>query len=121
MVAATLLWSMAGVVTRAARDVRERATHFARVDAPPELARAHADLGIELSRLAAGLDSIAAAFSVCAETRAAGDSTGDTCRARLAGLPSSYAFIGEDLTMARSRVQRLLQSHGILLGPMRAR
>ena len=98
----------ADIVTHAARAVRERATHFAMVDAPGDLARVHADLSLELSRTAQALDSMAAVLRRCA----AGDTA---CQAQLDSLGSRFGFVGEDLNVARSRIARSLQGHGVLL------
>lgn len=98
----------ADVVTRAARTIRARATHFATVDAPADLARVHADLSLELSRTAAALDSMAAALRRCA----AGDGT---CQAHIDSLGARFAFVGEDLNVARGRIARALEGHGVLL------
>src|SRR5262249_22239737 len=96
------------IVTRAAGTVNRRAAHFGTVSPPDDLLRVHADLSLELSRVAEALDSLAGAFQRCA----AGD---PACQAHLDSLSQRFAFMGEDLNMARSRVQRLLEAHGILL------
>lgn len=98
----------ARIVTGAATDIRKRATHFATVTAPPEMARVHADLSLELSKTAEAFDSMAAAFQRCADR----DST---CQSALDSLGMRFGFVGEDLTVARGRVARALQGHGILL------
>lgn len=103
----------ADIVTRAASEVHRRATHFAQVTAPPELARVHADLSLELSHVALALDSMGAAFQRCA-------AQDPTCQAQLDSLGSRFGFVGEDLSTARGRVQRLLLSHGIMLRPISA-
>ena len=96
------------IVMRAAHDVDQSAAHFRSVSAPGDLARVHADLSLELSQVAAALDSLGAALQRCA-------AADPTCQARLDSLSQRFSFMGEDLNMARSRVQRLLQAHGILL------
>ena len=96
------------IVTRAAAQVRERAAHFRAVTPPDDLLRVHADLSLELSRAGEALDSLGAALRRCA-------AADPTCQSRLDSLSQRFAFVGEDLTMARSRMQRLLQAHGILL------
>ena len=96
------------IVMRTAHAVDQRAAHFRSVIAPGDLARVHADLSLELSQVAAGLDSLGAAFQRCA-------AADPSCQAHLDSLAQRFSFMGEDLNMARSRVQRLLQAHGILL------
>jgi len=96
------------IVTRTAARVGERAAHFRAVTPPDDLLRVHADLSLELSRVAEALDSLGEAFQRCA----AADST---CQSHLDSLSQRFGFVGEDLSMARSRMQRLLQAHGILL------
>jgi hypothetical protein len=96
------------IVTRAAARVRERAAHFRAVTPPDDLLRLHADLSLELSRAGEALDSLATAFRRCA-------AADPGCQAHLDSLSQRYGFVGEDLNMARSRMQRLLQAHGILL------
>jgi hypothetical protein len=94
-------------VTRAARDVRKRAAQFAALSPPPDFAEPHAGLSAALSRLADALDAMGAAFQGCAEA---------PCQGRLDSLSSQYGYVGEDLSMARAQVQRLLLRHGVLLG-----
>ena len=96
------------IVTRTAARVQERAAHFRAVTPPDDLLRVHADLSLELSRTAEALDSLGAAFQRCA-------AADPTCQAHLDSLSQRFGFVGEDLNMARSRMQRLLQAHGILL------
>ena len=96
------------IVTRTAARVRERAAHFRLVTPPDDLLRVHADLSLELSRVGEALDSLGAAFQRCA-------AADPTCQAHLDSLSQRFGFVGEDLNMARSRMQRLLQAHGILL------
>ena len=96
------------IVTRTAAQVGERAAHFRAVAPPDDLLRVHADLSLELSRVGEALDSLAAAFRRCA-------AADPTCQSHLDSLSQRFGFVGEDLNMARSRMQRLLQAHGILL------
>ena len=96
------------IVTRAAQTVGERAAHFRTLAPPGDLLRVHADLSLELSRVAEALDSLATAFQRCAAADPA-------CQAHLDSLSQRFGFVGEDLSMARSRMQRALQAHGILL------
>ncbi|HKE90999.1 MAG TPA: hypothetical protein VKB45_11725 [Gemmatimonadales bacterium] len=96
------------IVSRAARMVDRRAAHFRTVSPPGDLLRVHTDLSLELSRVAEALDSLGAALQRCAAADPA-------CQAHLDSLSQRFGFMGEDLNMARSRVQRLLEAHGILL------
>ncbi|HXJ29589.1 MAG TPA: hypothetical protein VNG35_03060 [Gemmatimonadales bacterium] len=96
------------IVTRTATRVGERAAHFRAVTPPDDLLRVHADLSLELSRVAEALDSLGEAFQRCA-------AADPTCQSHLDSLSQRFGFVGEDLTMARSRMQRMLQAHGILL------
>lgn len=96
------------IVTRTAARVGERAAHFRAVTPPDDLLRVHADLSLELSRVAEALDSMGAAFRRCA-------AADPTCQSHLDSLSQRFGFVGEDLNMARSRMQRVLQAHGILL------
>ncbi len=98
---------VATIVARAARGVRKSAAHFAAVTPPVDLVEPHAGLSGALSAVAQALDAMAA-----------GDSTGQTCEAHLAALNSRFGYVGEDLNYARSRVQRLLLPHGVLLPRM---
>lgn len=111
---------VAAVVARAARVVRERATHFAAVAAPSDLAliRAHAQLSAQLVRVAEALEALASTFQRCADASSAGESTAKACEAHLATVNSRFAYVGEDLNGARSRVQRLLLPHGVMLRRM---
>jgi hypothetical protein len=95
------------IVTHTAAQVGARALHFRAVEPPDDLLRVHADLSLELSRVGEALDSLAAAFRRCAAA--------PTCPSHLDSLSQRFGFVGEDLNMARSRMQRLLQAHGILL------
>jgi hypothetical protein len=97
----------AATVTRAARDVRKRAVHFARVVAPADLAEAHAGLNAALTRVADALDSLGAAFRQCA--------TRSPCQAHLDSVSNQFQFVGEDLHNGRQFVQRLLLRHGVML------
>lgn len=96
------------IVLRTARAVDRHAEHFRSVSPPDDLLRVHADLSLELSHVAAGLDSLGAALERCAAADPA-------CQAHLDSLSQRFGFMGEDLNMARSRMERLLQAHGILL------
>ena len=96
------------IVTRTAAQVGKRAAHFRAVTPPDDLLRVHADLSLELSRLGEALDSLGAAFRGCA-------AADPSCQSHLDSLSQRFGFVGEDLNMARSRMQRLLQAHGILL------
>ncbi len=109
---------VASTVRRAARGVRERAAHFAAVTPPADLVEPHAQLSRQLSTLADGLDVMASTFQRCADAYLAGDSTGHACEARLTALSSRFGYVGEDLGVARHRVQRLLLPHGVLLPRM---
>jgi hypothetical protein len=96
------------IVTRVARGVRERAVHFAAESPPQDLAQSHAALSAELSRLADALGAMGAAFQHCAEA---------PCQAQIDSVSSAFAFVGEDLTMGRAQVQRMLARHGVMLRP----
>jgi hypothetical protein len=96
----------AGIVARAARDVRKRATHFAAASPPPDLGQAHAGLSADLSRLADALDAMGAVLERC---------TAGPCQAQLDSLSSQFAFVGEDLGNSRTSVRRLLLRHGVML------
>ena len=96
----------------AAREAWNRARHFAAVTPPPDLAELHANLSAELFNLAHALDAMGATLRRCADSR---DSSGKACQAHLAELAARFGFVGEDLNMARSRVQRALLPHGVLL------
>ena len=109
---------VATIVARAARGVRRSATHFAAVTPPVDLVEPHAGLSGALSAVAQALDAMASAFQRCVAAYAAGDSTGQACEAHLAALNSRFGYVGEDLNYARSRVQRLLLPHGVLLPRM---
>jgi hypothetical protein len=111
---------VAAVVRRAAHEVRERATHFAAVAAPSDLAliRAHAQLSAQLVRVAEALEALASTFQQCADSARAGEATEKACEAHLATVNSRFAYVGEDLNGARSRVQRLLLPHGVMLRRM---
>ncbi len=106
------------IVRRAARGVRKQATHFAAVTPPADLVEPHAELSGQLSTLAHALDAMASTFQRCADAHVAGDSTGQACEAHLAALSSRFGYVGEDLSVARHRVQRLLLPHGVLLPRM---
>lgn len=106
------------VVRRAAREVRKKATHFAAVTPPADLVEPHAQLSGQLSTVAHALDAMASTFQRCADAYVAGDSTGQACEAHLAALSSRFGYVGEDLSAARQRVQRLLLPHGVLLPRM---
>ncbi len=106
---------VATIVKRAATGVRERAAHFARVTPPADLVEPHAGLSGELSTLADALDAMASTFRRCSDARVAGDSTGRACEAHLTALNARFGFVGEDLSVSRQRVQRLLLPHGVLL------
>lgn len=99
----------AATVTRAAREVRNRAAHFAAVTPPPDLGEAHAGLSDALSRVAEGLEAVEAAFQQCAAA--------SPCQAHLDSVSTQYRFIGEDLTNGRRVVQRVLLRHGVMLRP----
>jgi hypothetical protein len=98
---------VAKIATRAARDVRASASHFATVTPPADLAEPHVALAAELSTLAQALDSMAAAFRTCAD--------GAACEAHVAAVSSRFAYVGEDLNTARGRVQHSLLPHGVML------
>ena len=110
---------VAHIVTRAAREVRERAEHFAHVTPPHELVEPHADLSAELSKLAQALDALGSTFQRCVDASRAGDSTGRACEAHLKDVSSRFAFVGEDINNARTRVNRYLLPHGVMLPPIR--
>lgn len=112
---------VARITARTAREVRERATHFAAVTPPPDLERPHAHLSAALARLAQALDAMASTFQGCADARVAGDSTGTACQADLATVSSRFGYVGEDVSLARGRVQRFLLPHGVLLPAMLSR
>lgn len=109
---------VADIVKRAAREVRKRATHFAAVAPPADLAEPHAGLSGELSTLAQALDSMASTFQTCTAAAAAGDSTGQGCEANLSAVSSRFGYVGQDLNGARQGVQRRLFPHGVLLPRM---
>jgi len=115
----TIPFDSLAVVTRtvkgAAEAVRERATHFAAVTPPPDLAQPHANLSAELTRLAQALSAMASTFERCGEAVSGGDSTGKACQAHLAAVSSQFGYVGEDLRLARNRVQRFLLPHGVML------
>jgi hypothetical protein len=85
------------------------------VTPPADLVEPHAGLSGALSTPAQALDAMASAFQRCAAAHAAGDATGQACEAHLAALNSRFGYVGEDLNVARYRVQRLLLPHGVLL------
>src|SRR5260370_36518105 len=85
---------------------------------PVDLVEPHAGLSGALSAVAQALDAMASAFQRCVAAYTAGDSTGQACEAHLAALNSRFGYVGEDLNYARSRVQRLLLPHGVLLPRM---
>jgi hypothetical protein len=97
----------ASTVTRAAREVRKHAVHFARVVPPADLAEAHAGLNAALTRVADALDSLGAVFQQCA--------TRSPCQAHLDSVSNQFQFVGEDLHNGRQFVQRLLLRHGVML------
>ncbi len=94
-------------VTRAARVVRQRATHFAGVTPPSDFAEAHAGLSADLSRVAEALETLGATFQQCAG--------GAACQGHLDSVSTQFQFVGEDLHNGREHIQRLLLRHGILL------
>jgi len=96
----------ARIVTEAARGVRKRAVHFARVTPPPDLAESHAGLSAALTRVADALDSMGAVLHRCTQA---------PCQAQLDSLSSQFGFVGEDLRYAKLHTQRLLLRHGVLL------
>ncbi len=96
----------ARTVTQAAHNVRERAVHFAAVAPPPDFVEPHAALSAELSRVADALDAMGKAFQRCIEA---------PCQAQLDSLSSQFEFVGEDLRTGRTRVQRLLLRHGVMI------
>ncbi len=112
------LAAVVSTITKTARGVRERATHFGRLTPPPDLQLAHARLSAQLSRLAEALDAMGSSFQRCADEYAAGDSTGRGCHAHLADLNSRFGFVGEDLRATRNRVQKALWPHGVMLRPI---
>lgn len=99
----------AATVTRAARDVRKLAVHFAAVTPPSDLREAHAGLSGALSRVADGLEALGAAFQQC--------TAGSPCQAHLDSVSNQFRFVGEDLRDGRGFVQRMLLRHGVMLGP----
>ena len=109
---------VAATVTRAAREVRERAGRFASITPPDDLLRPHADLNLELAKLVQALDALGSTFQRCADAHHAGDSTGRACQAHLNEINSRFAFVGEDLNGARNRVGRMLLPHGVMLPPI---
>jgi hypothetical protein len=98
---------VARTVTRAARDVRQRATHFAKVTPPPDLVEAHAGLSAELTLVADGLESLGGVFQRCA--------SGSPCQTQLDSVSNQFQFVGGDLHNGRQFVQRLLLRHGVML------
>jgi hypothetical protein len=113
------------VVGRAVRDasgtVWRRAMHFADVTPPPDLAQAHADLGVQLMRLAAALEALGSGFKRCGDlaTNSRGaDQAATACQTHLAALVPHVGAVGEDLGGVRNRVQRGLSSHGVRLKPL---
>ena len=111
-----------GAVRDASGKVWKRAMHFADVTPPPDLEQAHADLGIQLMRLAAALEALGSGFKRCGDlvpsaSRGA-DQAATPCQTHLAALVPHVAVVGEDLGGIRKRVQRALSSHGVLLKPM---
>jgi hypothetical protein len=114
------------VVGRAVRDasgtVWKRAMHFADVTPPPDLAQAHADLGVQLMRLAAALEALGSGFKRCGDlaphSSRGADQAATACQTHLTALVPHVGVVGEDLGGLRNRVQRALSSHGVLLKPM---
>ena len=98
---------VARTVTHAARDVRERAAHFARVTPPPDLADSHAGLSAALTRVADALEGLGGVFQQCA--------AGSPCQAPLDSVSKEFQFVGEDLHNGRQFTQRLLLRHGVML------
>lgn len=99
----------AATVTRAARDVRKRAVHFAAVTPPSDLGEAHAGLSGALSQVAEALDSLSVVFQQCA--------AGSPCQAHLDSVSNHFMFVGQDLQNGRGFVQRMLLRHGVMLHP----
>ena len=99
----------AATVTRAARDVRKRAVHFAKVTAPSDLGDAHAGLSGALSQVADALDSLGAVFQQCAAR--------SPCQAHLDSVSNHFMFVGQDLQNGKGFVQRMLLRHGVMLRP----
>jgi hypothetical protein len=108
---------VAGVVTRAARDVRKRATHFATVNPPPDVAQAHDGLRAALTQVADALDSLSLVFRQCADSSRAGEAADRACEAHLNAVSTQFGYVGEDLGVARSMLQRRLLGHGVILLP----
>jgi hypothetical protein len=108
---------VAGIVTRAASDVRKRQVHFLTVHPPTDLAQAHAGLVVAFSLMADALDSMSAAFRSCADSSRAGDAADRACEAHLSAVSSQFGYVGEDLSVARAGVQRRLLPHGVMLLP----
>jgi hypothetical protein len=107
------------VVNEAAGKVWKRAMHFADVTPPPDLARSHTNLSAQLMRLAAALEALGSAFKRCADLKT-NPSAATACQAHLAALEPHFGSVGEDVRVARNRVQRDLLSHGVFLKPMAA-
>ena len=99
----------AATVTRAARDVRKRAVHFAAVTPPADLGDAHAGLSGALTQVADGLEAMGDAFQRCA--------AGSPCQAHLDSVSNQFMFVGQDLRNGRVFVQRMLLRHGVMLRP----
>ena len=99
--------AVARTVTRAARDVRARAVHFARVTPPPDLAESHAGLSAALTQVADALEALGGVFRQCA--------AGSPCQAPLDSVSKQFEFVGEDLHNGRQCTQRLLLRHGVML------
>lgn len=94
-------------VTRTAREVRERATHFARVTPPPDLIEAHAGLSAALTQVADALEALSTVFQQCA--------AGSPCQTPLDSVSRQFQFVGEDLHNGRQFMQRMLLRHGVML------
>jgi hypothetical protein len=98
---------VARTVTRAARDVRQRATHFAKVSPPSDLIAAHAGVSADLTRVADALEALGTVFQQCA--------AGSPCQAPLDSVSRQFQFVGEDLHNGRQFIQRILLRHGVML------
>lgn len=114
--------AVGGAVRDASGKVWKRAMHFADMTPPPDLAQTHADLGVQLMRLAAALEALGSGFKRCGDlapnSSRGPDQAAIACQTHLAALVPHVGAVGEDLGGIRNRVQRALSSHGVLLKPM---
>ncbi|HWC72817.1 MAG TPA: hypothetical protein VG454_02695 [Gemmatimonadales bacterium] len=100
---------VAQAVSRAARTVRDRATHFARVTPPPDLAPYHQAMSEALTQMAVALDSLATVFDECARPG------GTPCQEHLDRVSRQFEFVGEDVSNGKTVLQRMLLRHGVML------